>query len=157
VRTGWGTPYMARERVESLGADRIRVRTWSACADGRAWTVGARSKHNIGRTTATFCDHLQQICTIQYIWNKKIVITCNRFTRYTAFWKASYIIVENITVPPYMVSTHKVHANSIKDYIETMMDLTSMPCYRYSFVVGVERRQPDLRRVLLSRPRGCRM
>jgi hypothetical protein len=60
-------------------------------------------------------------------------------------------------VPPHMVSTHKVHANSIKDNIKTMTDLTSMPYYCYSFAGGVERRRPDLRRVLLSRPRGCQM
>jgi hypothetical protein len=60
-------------------------------------------------------------------------------------------------VPPHMASRHKIQANSIKDYIETMTDLTCMPCYCYSFAVGVERRWPDLRRVLLSTPRGCRM
>ena len=40
-----------------------------------------------------------------------------------------------------------------------MTDLTSMPCYSYSIAlstaVGVERRWPSLRRVLLSTPRGC--
>jgi hypothetical protein len=60
-------------------------------------------------------------------------------------------------VPPHMASRHKVHANSIKDYIETMTDLTCMPCYCYSFAVGVEQRWSDLQRVLLSTPRGCRL
>ena len=60
-------------------------------------------------------------------------------------------------MPPHMASTHKVHANSIKDYIETMIDFTCMPYYCYSFAVGIERREPDLRKVLLSMPRGCRM
>jgi hypothetical protein len=48
-------------------------------------------------------------------------------------------------VLPHVASRHKVHANSIKDYIETMTDLTCMPCYCYSFAVGVEWRRPDLR------------
>jgi hypothetical protein len=61
-------------------------------------------------------------------------------------------------VPPYMASTHKVHANSIKVYIETMTDLTSMPCYCYSYAVGVERRQPIYGEYCYLRPEvvGCR-
>jgi hypothetical protein len=38
-------------------------------------------------------------------------------------------------VPPHMASRHKVHANSIKNYIETMTDLTCMPCYCWEKLV----------------------
>jgi hypothetical protein len=78
-------PHMARERVNSIGADgrvrivfkrgyevgvRTRGRGWWARtvgADNRRGLPGACSKHGIGRTTTTFCDHLQQICTIYCI------------------------------------------------------------------------------------------
>jgi hypothetical protein len=68
--------HTVRERVKSLGMDvRARtefghgreVRARTVGADGGRGLPGACSKHSIGRTTATFCDHLQQICTIQCI------------------------------------------------------------------------------------------
>ena len=60
-------------------------------------------------------------------------------------------------MPPHMASTYKVHANSIKDYIEIMTDFTCIPCYYYSFAVGVEWKRPELRRIILSMPKGCWM
>jgi hypothetical protein len=61
-------PHTARERVESLGADdRARtefgrgpkVRAWTGGRGRWAWTAGRMLE-----TTATFCDHLYQICKL---------------------------------------------------------------------------------------------
>jgi hypothetical protein len=77
VGTGMGTsgnttlfgckPHTARKRVETAGTDSIRARMSSRCTDSGLGLMGARSKRSIGRTIATFYDHLQQIYTIHYI------------------------------------------------------------------------------------------
>ena len=104
-------------RREREGADRIRERTWSECVDGRARTVGADCR-----------AHAWSIALVeQFIIDLQISLHFERL--HILWWKI---------VPPYMASIHKVHANSIKDYIETMTDFTYMPCYCYSFVIGVE-------------------
>jgi hypothetical protein len=65
-------PHTARERVESLGADRIWARTWSARADERARKVGTDCRAH-ARSTA-LAEQLRHS-----------VITCNRFVPYNAF------------------------------------------------------------------------
>jgi hypothetical protein len=52
-------PRIAREQVESAGAD------------GGHGLIGACSKHDIGKSSAKSCDHLQQIYTQSFIYYGK--------------------------------------------------------------------------------------